>query len=221
MSDPPEEHVLRWVSARLSENGTFFDVGAHYGWMSMVAAHRVGPGGHVVSFEPSPALFDILQYHKRLNGLKQIQLVEAAVSNANGGTVALFLINEGLSFRNSLTIGEDDTPYLTSSQKTRIDVASITLDGFVLSSGMVPDVIKIDVEGAELLVLEGAQAVLSTYHPVLILGTHPFWLPRTQSIEQIFAVLNRHDYRIVEEHTVTFGDTYLADYLCVQSARDK
>src|SRR5690348_10903654 len=51
---PTEPHVLRWIANTLRPGDVFFDIGAHQGWMSMVAARRVGLKGRVVAFEPSP-----------------------------------------------------------------------------------------------------------------------------------------------------------------------
>jgi len=50
-----EERVLRWIAEYLTPGDVFFDVGAHQGWMSMVAARRTGPLGRVVAFEPTPS----------------------------------------------------------------------------------------------------------------------------------------------------------------------
>lgn len=213
-AEPPEEHIVRWISQLLSTGGTFFDVGAHYGWISMVAAHRVGKSGRVVAFEPSPILADFLTYHKRVNQLRQIELVSKAVSDVNAESVPFILLNDGLSFRNSLTIGADDIPFVTSAEKTRDQVAAITLDRFVESTGSIPDVIKIDVEGAELLVLRGAEQVLRHYRPHLIIGVHPYWLPQYDTGGQIFDLLNRHKYEVNGEHVVPFEGGYVADYLC-------
>lgn len=214
--EPPEAHILRWISQVLSSGGTFFDVGAHYGWISIAAARRVGDSGRVVAFEASPVLLDVLDHHRRVNRLQQIEIVAKAVSDADLEAVPFFLINGGLSFRNSLTIEADDTPYVTPVEKTKHNVDSITLDRFVINSGMVPDVIKIDVEGAELLVLQGAERLLARFNPYLIVGVHSYWLPRSQSVGQIFEFLNRHGYEIRDEHVVRFEGGYVADYLCAQ-----
>jgi FkbM family methyltransferase len=214
MSDMPEEHILRWTAEALRRGGTFFDVGAHYGWISMAAAQRVGRSGRVVSFEPSPVLVDILRYHQRVNRLGQMQIVQAAVSNQDQEQSPFFLINEGLSFRNSLTIGGSDVPYVCPENKTRATVRSLTLDGFTSSSGIVPNVIKIDVEGAEWLVLEGARRLLAEHHPDLIVGVHPFWLPASQSVDRILSFLEQLGYRVTQTHKVEFEDTYIADYFC-------
>src|SRR4051794_35261401 len=53
-ASPPEAHVIRWIQRSLSPGGTLFDVGAHYGWMSIAAADCVRACGRVVAFEPSP-----------------------------------------------------------------------------------------------------------------------------------------------------------------------
>lgn len=183
--------------------------------MSIVAANVVGPYGHVISFEPSPALVDVLSYHKHVNRLNQIRVIPEAVSDEDSATTTFYLVNDGRSFRNSLTIGPDDTPYIEPAEKKRIEVRSTTLDGFCFGSGVIPDLIKIDVEGGELLVLRGAERLLKAYHPELIVGLHPYWLPRSQSAEQIFDLLEQHKYRIVKRHVIEFDNSYLADYLCI------
>jgi FkbM family methyltransferase len=214
-TEPPEAHILRWVSWLLPRGGTFFDVGAHYGWISIAAARRAGRSGRVVAFEPSPVLADILSYHKRVNRLTQIEIVAKAVSNIDSEAVPFFLVNKGLSFRNSLTIGADDTPYIRPEDKTRREVASTTLDRFCEASQVIPDLIKIDVEGAELFVLQGALELLARYHPALIVGVHSYWLPRSQSVAQILDVLNDYGYEVKDQHAVNFEGAVAADYLCI------
>ena len=168
------------------------------------------------AFEPSPILLDILLHHKQANRLPQMEVIARAVSDVDAESVPFFLLNKGLSFRNSLTIGPDDTPYVTAEEKTKYDVGSVTLDRFVADSRIVPDLVKIDVEGAELLVLQGAESLLARHHPALILGVHSYWLPRWQTVGQILDFLNRHQYQIEEEHVVPFEGGYIADYLCTQ-----
>ena len=89
--------------------------------------------------------------------MSQIEIVPKAVSDSDAERVPFFLVNGGTSFRNSLTIGADRTPYVARSEKTRYEVESVTLDSFARDTGTIPDVVKIDVEGAELMVLRGAE----------------------------------------------------------------
>ncbi len=213
-ADPPETHILQWIAETVSSGSTFFDVGAHYGWMSIAGAQRVGPAGRVIAFEAAPVLVDVLRYHKRMNRLSQLGIVQAAISSASNRGAPFFLLNGGLSCRNSLTIGEENACYVKPQDKTCLLVDCISLDEFVARSGIVPRVVKIDVEGGELLVLRGAERVLATHRPLLILGVHPYWLPTSHSVEQIHELLRKHRYRIRDEHTVYFDGGYLADYVC-------
>ena len=161
-------------------------------------------------------MLDILAYHKRVNRLLHLQIVRSAVSDTNRESVPFFLLNDGLSFRNSLTIGAAGTPFVTVDEKTACRVSSVTLDRFVSDSGMIPDLIKIDVEGAELLVLWGAQRILARCKPALILGVHSYWLPPSHSARQIFDLLESLEYEIKDEVVVRFEGGYVADYLCTQ-----
>lgn len=217
-SEQPEPHIVDWIRQCCQSGDTFFDIGAHYGWISIAAADCVGPSGRVIAFEPAPALLDVLTFHKRINRLRQVDVVPKAVSAVSGADIPLFLVNGGLSFRNSLTTGDDDVPYLLPQQKTGIQVPSISLDNFCLESGVIPDVIKIDVEGAELLVLYGAERTLAEHSPALIIGVHPFWLPKQQRAEEIFDFLRGHGYEICREHVIDFNGSYLADYFCRPSS---
>lgn len=217
-SDAPERHVIRWIQERLGTGDTFFDIGAHYGWMSIAAALRVKSPGRVVAFEPSPALLNILSYHKRVNRLNQMQIIAKAVSNRDSASVPFYLVNDGLSTRNSLTIAAPDTPYVAPERKSQLEVPSLTLDRFCAESQIVPDLIKVDVEGAELLVLQGAERLLEALHPALIVAVHPYWLPLSQNVEQIFDLLKRHNYEVREQNLVRFGGGYVADYLCTHES---
>jgi FkbM family methyltransferase len=211
-TDPPEVHIIIWIKQHLRPGAIFFDVGAHYGWMSIIACDRVGSGGRVIAFEPSPPLVEILLFHKRANALRQLEIVAKAVSDINA-SVPFYLIHQGLSFRNSLTIGPDDTPYIKPEEKLVYEAASITLDHYYRDYGAIPDLVKIDVEGAELLVLRGAEELLKRHHPRLIVGIHPYWLPKGQSAGQILTLLEQFGYAIEEEHTVSFSGGVLSDYL--------
>ena len=98
---------------------------------------------------------------------------------------------------------------------TVIEIETVTLDTFSRLTGFVPDLIKIDTEGAELWVCQGAKHLLTTYHPALIIATHPLWLPEGQKVEDLFEVLNSYDYRMVDSVVYKFGNADFGDYLFV------
>ncbi|MBB5056136.1 FkbM family methyltransferase [Granulicella aggregans] len=207
-----EPHVMRWISERLHPGDVFFDVGAHQGWMSMVAARRVGVRGRVAAFEPSPALLESLSFHKRLNRLSQLDIVSKAVSNRDELT-PFHLVGDGNSFMNSLA-GTEITN-ISPENLSVIEIEAITLDTYSRQSGLVPHLIKIDTEGSEMWVCEGARHLLAQHHPALIIATHPPWLPKGQTVEALFDLLNDHGYRIVDSVISRYKQDDFGDYLCI------
>jgi hypothetical protein len=75
--------------------------------------------------------------------------------------------------------------------------------------------VKIDVEGAELWVCEGARRLLAHRRPALIIATHPTWLPEGQKIDDLFALLSDYGYRIIASDTLRYQETDFGDYLFV------
>jgi FkbM family methyltransferase len=207
-----EPHVLHWIRASLSPGDTFFDVGAHQGWMALLAAKRVGQHGKVVAFEPSPPLVEILQYHQRVNRSPQMEIVAKAVSDVSATGIPFRLIGDGNSYLNALA-GTAQSAWDTRT--STIEIETVTLDDFWRRTGWTPTVIKIDVEGAELLVLSGAEELLRAFHPILIVAVHPTWMPQGQTAEELFALLQGHGYRIVESKVVRYEGSDFGDYLCI------
>jgi len=207
------DSVLRWITEYLKPGDVFFDVGAHNGWMSMVAARRTGRNGRVVAFEPSPPSVDFLQYHKRVNRLTQMEIVPKAVTRADAAMTPFTLVGHGDAVMNSLVEIEEVKNDPRGS--TVIHVEAITLDSHSQQTGLVPAMIKIDTEGAELWVCEGARRLLAENRPTLIIATHPPWLPEGQKIEDLFALLSGYGYRIAASEIMRYKETDFGDYLCI------
>jgi FkbM family methyltransferase len=145
---------------------TFVDVGANKGDFGLLAAQLVGENGRVLSFEPEPTNCHWIRKSIELNGYKNMVLYEAALADANEQS-QLFLgkqsgwhsIVESLPNRNCGTI----------------PISKRTLDSVLQETGSNRvDVMKIDVEGAEMAVLRGATEALKANHNVLLLmDIHP------------------------------------------------
>lgn len=149
----------------LRRGGVFYDVGANIGFFSLLAARLVGPAGHVAAFEPLPVNAGQLQRNAELNGFSNATLVEAAVSS-EAGVARLDPANERVQARLA-EVGEAGCEGLVA-------VRAITIDGWRAETNFpLPDVIKIDVEGAEMSVLRGAQGVIRASRPVLMVEVHP------------------------------------------------
>lgn len=142
----------------IKRNTVVYDIGANVGYFSLLAAVLTGPQGQVAAFEPLPRNVEFLQKHISLNCLDNIKVIEAAVSDHEGR--AAFELGASTAMGHIGEVGE-------------LEVSLVNLDG-MLSRGelMPPDTIKIDVEGAEFEVLQGARDLLTQYHPTLFLDTH-------------------------------------------------
>ena len=144
------------------------DVGANIGEITMVAAHRVGASGKVFAFEPMNSLYAQLQGHIESNQLSQVTAVKCGLSD-QAGSAQLFSASE--IFHDGTEHMGLGTLYSSTARATPTGVIEIdTLDKFVDGRDVTQvDLIKIDVEGAELPVLKGARNVLSRFRPYLII----------------------------------------------------
>jgi FkbM family methyltransferase len=212
-ASPTEPHVLRWIHEFLQPGNTFFDVGAHYGWMSLAACHRVGAKGKVVAFEPSPPLLECLQYNKKANRFQQLEIVAKAVSESNGQVVPFYVANRGDSFMNSLVDHPMEPVADVPQKKGMIEVQTVTLDEFTETRKLKPDLVKIDVEGAELLVLRGCRRILAERHTRFIVALHPTWLPLGQQAAELFQLFETHGYRVTASETVRYDGADFGDYV--------
>jgi FkbM family methyltransferase len=146
----------------LRAGNVFFDVGANAGFFSLLAARQVGATGAVYSFEPVPQNAECIEANAARNGLKNIHVVRRAVSDRTG-VEQLYLAKHGGGAALA-TCGKP--PDLVGQTQTE----TTTLDEWVAGAGIrPPDVVKIDVEGAEQRVLAGMEGLLARCRPILLL----------------------------------------------------
>jgi FkbM family methyltransferase len=153
---------LRFVWKLLKPGMTFLDVGANQGVYSVIAGKKVVPGGQVVAFEPSPREYRRLQLNCCLNGQRSTKTERLAVG-VRCGSAAFFQVVAGDTSRNGLR------PPASTDEVAEIAVRSTTLDSYMKDSGLHRvDLIKLDAEGGELDVIQGAEYTISQYHPIFI-----------------------------------------------------
>lgn len=161
-----EALLLENLASHLQRGDVLYDVGAHVGFVSLVAAQLVGSEGKVYAFEADADNSKRILEHKQMNSLPQIELVPAAVWSEC--TKLSFRRAPDSSGRNMGAVsgiaGDEKVPGV-------IVVEAVTLDHFALEHRP-PTVVKIDVEGAEEEVLVGAGAVFRVSRPTLICEIH-------------------------------------------------
>lgn len=206
--------VPKWIALTATNASAFFDVGANFGWFTWYAAMCVGKRGSVVAFEPSIANLEILKYHVKVNRLKNVAIVPKAVSDKTEDAVPFYLLEGGVSASNSLTIKSDTCPRLHGLIQTLTSVGTTSIDDFVEAARIIPSVIKIDVEGAELLVVNGSVNTLKRYRPTVIIAVHPFWLPDGQTTEMIDEAFASLGYTVTDGAGMRVTRVGEGDYLC-------
>ncbi len=153
-----EYNTRRVFEKTVSKGGIVFDIGANVGFYTLLASVLVGPQGRVFAFEPVPSNLFYLRKHLRINAITNVEVIEAAVSEC-GGTASF---EEGPTSRRG---------HISSQGK--LQVKTVSLDELILRGETpVPDYIKMDVEGGEMLVLWGAKSMLANRRPTLFLTTH-------------------------------------------------
>jgi FkbM family methyltransferase len=150
----------RWIEP----GATVVDVGANIGYNTVHAARLAGPRGRVIAVEPTPDNLAVLRHNIAAAGLSNV-VVEAVAAGRAAGTRDLF-VRGARSAVNSLF------PLSCYAHVTEVlQVPVVPLDDLVADERA--DVVKIDVEGAELEVLEGMPRLLRTPRATLIVEWHP------------------------------------------------
>ena len=155
------EYDKRRLFERLIKKGdVVYDIGAHVGFYTILSAELVGATGYVYAFEPLPINFCYLNKHIEINKISNVELIHAAVYSES----SRLYIKEG-----------PESSMGQIAQEGDIKVESIRLDDFALKGEVQkPDFIKIDVEGAELHVLEGMENIIESFQPTISLATHGY-----------------------------------------------
>ncbi|MCC2651404.1 MAG: FkbM family methyltransferase [Microvirga sp.] len=160
---------LKILASRIREGFTFIDVGSNVGWYALYLAQEAGPAvsTRILAVEPQPEIFDRLIYNIRQNPSCTIKAVDCAIADKTG-ELTLFL--------DPLNRGEASLKIVNSSQTDAIRVPAVTLLDLLNREGLTHvDAIKLDVEGAEDLVLGPffRDAPASLYPSVFIVANVP------------------------------------------------
>lgn len=165
-----EAVVQQMLNKYLCQGDTFIDIGANFGLHTLYAAKLVGIKGNVFAFEPVASNLNLLQRHIALNAVEhQVKVVPKAVSNSSEPFLNFYLPTDEVAVTASLS------PAVNNGKN--VQVANVRLDDFWQNIDLPIQLIKIDVEGAELEVLRGAENLLKKWKPNLLIEVHGFALP--------------------------------------------
>jgi FkbM family methyltransferase len=151
-----------------------WDIGTYLGFYAAVASRLVGPAGRVVAFEPDPENLERARHNAKLNSLTNVDFVEAAIGEPVGH-VALIKTRNTNSHIEGAFVGRDRADYLTRAPNHRetIRAQCLSLDEAYRDPWIPrPDVIKLDIEGAEQFALKYVDTLAAEVGPIIMLELH-------------------------------------------------
>lgn len=193
--------IDRYISPSLSAQGVFepmetafvlqevrpgdivLDIGANIGYFTLLFAKLVGPQGQVIAFEPDPKNFSLLTQNVKINGYRNVVLVNKAVSErTNTGFLYLSDFNSG-----------DHRIYDSADGRPSVPINTVSLDDYFSNSLMHFNLIKFDIQGAEWSALQGMTQLIKR-HPRLkmIMEYWPIGLRRSGAEPEKFLALLQH-----------------------------
>jgi len=197
-----EPKTTHYLCDSLAPGQVFLDVGANAGYFSLLASRRVGEAGKVFAIEPNPVMVNQLRQNVQRSRLTNIAIVEAACSDSVD--VRDLYVGNPYNTGNS-SLSRDNLAWAKS-----VKVTCTTVDLLVEKYGLDRlDLVKVDVEGAELQVLRGMSTTLKRLRPRIIVELVPSLLEGfSTTIAAINDYLAAFQYRTLslEEHS---------NYLCV------
>ncbi len=145
---------------------TVLDIGANIGYYALMELRLIGPGGTLVAVEPSPSNVELLRHNLALNGYHGVEVHQAAVSD-RAGRRRFFLSD----MSNLNTFHDTGTGRLHLSGET-VEVETLTVPE--LMAGNPPDLIRMDVEGHEVEVIDGLLPAVEAGEmaPMILFETH-------------------------------------------------
>lgn len=204
-----EANTMNLFKALINPGMTVVEVGGHIGYITNYFSRLVAESGNVYVFEPGVNNLPYLK--ENIQALKNVTLVTKAVSDNNGS--ANFYI-ENLSGQNNSLLSDYGTTStvhkLAFVEKTEnlIQVETITLDSFCQQSSVIPDFIKIDIEGAELLALGGMDSVLQQYSPIMMIEVTENWKDVAVLLEKYGYKLYNDELKQVDQQSIHRSNTF-------------
>jgi FkbM family methyltransferase len=194
---------VMWLRTHLKEGDLAIDVGAHHGTYSMLMAAKCGPRGHVVAFEPDPYARTVLTQNISLNPALKSPVVESCACSNNVGEATFFGGRGNALSSLARSAVEPSVHY----QPDEITVPVITIDSYLALHRLPePNCLKIDAEGAEIQVLQGARNVLAG-DAHIICELHPYAWPEFgatfDKLKQLAADAGRR-IRYLDEKSETY-----------------
>ncbi|MBV8280457.1 MAG: FkbM family methyltransferase [Candidatus Eremiobacteraeota bacterium] len=156
-----EEWTERALLTLIRPGMTILEAGANVGYFTLLMAKAAGSAGSVHSFECDPDLATLARDNVEINGLHRVaRVVEKALGEKSGRVT--FYRTDRHRGGGSIVAGLEQIPHNPTDQRVPLDVEMTTLDDYCAANSIVPDLIKLDAEGAEPAILRGSPKLLAS-----------------------------------------------------------
>jgi FkbM family methyltransferase len=198
----------RWIAnlfrGLCRPGATVIDVGANVGFYALLAAGQVGQAGRVIAFEANPALVDLLSASVDINGFLDRCTVENLAVYSHEADLTL---NVPARHRGSASLWRGDAPHgWLDGEITVVQVRAVTLDAY-FPPGTKIDVLKMDIEGAELAAFQGARRLLSENPDISVIAeftpSHEAYRSGAQGVICMLVELGLEAHRINEDESLS------------------
>lgn len=187
-----------------------FDIGGHIGLCALPMSTNISQESVIYSFEPSNRNRYYLQKHIELNDISNIYVIDSLLGDTNKENVEFFELNDVSGTPSIVNIKEGFQKVLKKQ---------VTLDSFCEDNRLIPDLLKIDVEGAEFFVLNGGTKIIKMYKPDIVLSLHPKHLNKLGlDMNYLFEFCDKYKYeifncsdmkRVIKGNDLLFDEYYL------------
>ena len=189
-----QPEVWQSVSAGLSAGAVFLDVGAHIGYDTLRASVRIGEGGKVIAFEPNPRTLEQLRANIAASRAANVTVEPIACTDSEQMLTLYDATLQGNSGGSSLSRANADQTQ--TGVVPSYTVRGRPIDHVVAELGLQRvDVVKVDVEGAEYLVLRGLRETLLRFHPKVVMEVVPTQLANMNAtVEALVSLMTELGY---------------------------
>ena len=203
-----EENLTAFMLNYLKPGMVFYDIGAHFGFFSLLASHMVGNSGQVHAFEPTRSTFDMLKENTK--DIKNIFVNQ----NAMWSQSASIPFNDfGIAYSafNSAYDPRFNDSDKRNAKADKYEVRAISIDEHAESVGRFPDFIKIDAESAEQEILKGMERTFERTKPMIALEVGDWAITNVASSQDLVKNLLNRGYEALEFYNGTIRPHILRD----------
>lgn len=162
-----EIRLAKFIIINLEQGQHFLDIGAHYGYFTLLAAEILQKSGKIMSFEPATRSFDILK--KNTAVADNIHIFQQAMSDSTAPLVFFEFSNLHSEYNSADVTQFEQEEWYKNAPPKKVEVSATTIDTITKNGMFLPNIIKIDVEGGEYKVIEGGLTYFKNHSPLIVM----------------------------------------------------